>query len=75
MTSNCASAPSSVTDDVKEYYGKTLQKTADLATDACTMGPVKLGKDVKAAMKEIHEEVTNRSEYSLFHKPSSPEQR
>ncbi|XP_048249198.1 arsenite methyltransferase-like isoform X1 [Haliotis rufescens] len=50
-------ADNSVRDSVKEYYGKTLQKTDDLKTGAC-MTPAKLmTKPMRAALSAVHDEV------------------
>ena len=45
--------------NVKEYYGKTLQSSADLATDACcTIGD--MPAHIRALMADIHPEVSSR---------------
>ena len=49
-----------VLNNVKDYYGKVLQSTADLKTQACVTPGKALNKQVKSAMSEVHEEVTAR---------------
>jgi arsenite methyltransferase len=45
--------------EVKEYYGKTLQQSSDLKTNACCT--IKVYPDhIKQAMSQIHDEVHNR---------------
>ncbi|HSR49480.1 MAG TPA: methyltransferase domain-containing protein [Acidobacteriota bacterium] len=48
-----------MTDRVKEYYGKVLQGSKDLKTNACTSGG-RLPAHVQAALNEVHEEVRQR---------------
>lgn len=50
----------SLTDDVKEYYGKTLKTSADLMTGACCAGSSKTPIHIAQAMKLIHTEVASR---------------
>ncbi len=45
--------------EVKEYYGKVLQGTADLRTDACKTD-AGMPAHLKAALSQVHEEVTER---------------
>lgn len=66
MTENNCCAPSNETesqdktkDEVKEYYGKTLQQSEDLKTNACCTGDV-YPSYVKDAMKLIHDEVHSK---------------
>ncbi len=46
-------------EDVKEYYGKILQGSKDLKTDACCT-VADIPKHIKAALCEIHDEVMTR---------------
>lgn len=46
-------------EDVKEYYGKILQGSKDLKTDACCT-VADIPKYIKAALCEIHDEVMTR---------------
>lgn len=48
---------SSIKEDVKEYYGKVLQGTADLKTKACCCSVDSLSKEVRDALSLIDEEV------------------
>ena len=43
--------------DVKDYYGKRVQKTRDLVTNVCTVGSATFSADAKEAMKLIHPDV------------------
>ena len=43
--------------DVKEYYGKRVQKTGDLLTNVCTVGSATFSTEAKEAMKMIHPDV------------------
>lgn len=43
----------------QKYYGEVLSGSADLLTDACTMADAP-GERVKAALRNIHEEVKSR---------------
>eukprot|EP00128_Syssomonas_multiformis_P013319 Colp12_sorted_trinity150504_noHs@10097 len=45
-----------VRDSVKEYYGKVLQKTEDLKTNACCTGDV-MPKHFRSLAAKLHEEV------------------
>jgi ubiquinone/menaquinone biosynthesis C-methylase UbiE len=49
----------STKEEVKEYYGKTLQYSDDLKTNACCTGDV-YPQYVKDAMKLIHDEVMSK---------------
>uniref|UniRef100_A0A3Q2UR17 Arsenite methyltransferase n=1 Tax=Fundulus heteroclitus TaxID=8078 RepID=A0A3Q2UR17_FUNHE len=51
---------SSVHVDVKDYYGKRLQKTSDLKTGACVAPAQPLPAFVREALKKVHPEVTAR---------------
>ena len=44
-------------EDVKEYYGKTIQKTEDLKTDSCCPKGKKLYPSAKEALKGVHDEI------------------
>ena len=46
-------------DDVKEYYGKTLQQTEDLKTNACCTS-AGLPKHVKKALSKVHDDVLSK---------------
>jgi SAM-dependent methyltransferase len=48
-----------VQDAVKEYYGKVLSASGDLATNACTTG-ARPPAHVLSALKNVHEDVCNR---------------
>ena len=54
-----AAAAGGVRDEVKEYYGKVLQKSADLQTNACCTA-VELPQEVKAAIGKVHPEVVSK---------------
>ena len=45
---------------VKDYYGKTLQTSDDLQTNACKIEAKKMSSAVKDALKLIHEEVSSK---------------
>ncbi|MBI2384325.1 MAG: methyltransferase domain-containing protein [Gammaproteobacteria bacterium] len=49
----------SITDTVKDYYGKVLKSSADLKTSACCLAE-SLPPQVAAALKDVHEEVKDR---------------
>ena len=49
-----------IKDEVKEYYGKTLQTTNDLKTSACTLDKIRMPKFVREALSEVHDEVTSK---------------
>ena len=51
-----AAAAGGVRDEVKEYYGKVLQKSDDLQTNACCTA-IELPAEVKAAIGRVHPEV------------------
>ncbi len=46
-------------DDVKDYYGKVLQSSGDLKTDACCTD-TDMNDQIKLAMSNIHAEVASR---------------
>ncbi|XP_078483357.1 arsenite methyltransferase-like isoform X2 [Ciona intestinalis] len=56
---SCCPTPT-ITDDVKEYYGKTLQSTNDLQTSMCTTPPQPIAKHVREALKLVHDDVTSK---------------
>uniref|UniRef100_H2XS53 Arsenite methyltransferase n=1 Tax=Ciona intestinalis TaxID=7719 RepID=H2XS53_CIOIN len=56
---SCCPAPN-ITDEVKEYYGKTLQSTNDLQTSMCTTPPQAVAKHVREALKLVHNDVTSK---------------
>lgn len=43
--------------DVKEYYGKRVQKTGDLLTNVCTVTSATFSTEAKEAMKMVHPDV------------------
>ena len=46
---------------VKEYYGKTIQKTSDLETNVtCLSGKERMPKFVREALQQVHEDVTSK---------------
>ena len=47
-------------DNLKAYYGKVLQKSSDLKTNACCCDPDAISPEIKAVLKQIHPEVTDR---------------
>ena len=54
----CPSEDTQVNESVQEYYGKILQKSKDLQTNACcTEEGLKLPKNVKAALAQVHDEI------------------
>ncbi|KAG7281984.1 hypothetical protein CRUP_003042 [Coryphaenoides rupestris] len=46
--------------NVKEYYGKVLKKTQDLKTNACVTSARPVSVHIRAALKRVHPEVTDR---------------
>ncbi|WP_127717570.1 methyltransferase domain-containing protein [Halobacteriovorax sp. HLS] len=59
-SNNCCAPNSAQTkEEVKEYYGKTLQQSSDLKTNACCTGDI-YPQYVKDAMKLIHDEVMQK---------------
>jgi len=46
-------------DDVKNYYGKVLQQTEDLKTNACCTSS-DMPRHVKTALSQVHDEVLSR---------------
>ncbi|XP_037099777.1 arsenite methyltransferase-like isoform X2 [Syngnathus acus] len=46
--------------DVKDYYGKTLQKTSDVQSNVCVAPVGPIPKLVLQAMKKVHPDVTDR---------------
>lgn len=51
--------PATITDSVREYYGRVLKSSADLQTSACCLAET-LPPHVIAALKDVHEEVKDR---------------
>ncbi|KAM7444918.1 Arsenite methyltransferase [Porites harrisoni] len=49
-----------IKESVKDYYGKTLQTSDDLQTNACKIEATKMSSAVKDALKLIHEEVSSK---------------
>lgn len=49
-----------IKEHVKDYYGKTLQTSDDLQTNACKIEAKKMSSAVKDALKLIHEEVSSK---------------
>lgn len=56
---NCC-GESAVIENVKEYYGKTLQSKDDLQTKACCCSPSAMSKEVKEAVALVADEVVTR---------------
>ncbi|XP_057700660.1 arsenite methyltransferase-like [Corythoichthys intestinalis] len=46
--------------DVKDYYGKKLQKTSDLKSNACVTPAQPYPKFILQALKKVHPDVTDR---------------
>lgn len=46
-------------ESVQEYYGKILQNSKDLKTNACTCAEAP-PQDIRSALANVHEEVTSR---------------
>lgn len=44
----------------QDYYGKELQKSEDLKTNACVISARPLPKAVRDALERVHEEVVAR---------------
>ena len=51
---------SSIIENVKEYYGKTLQSNADLKSSACCCSPSAMSKEVTEALTLIADEIVDR---------------
>lgn len=51
---------SEIQDSVKEYYGKTLNETADLSTEICCPKGVGLYKSAREAVKLVHDDVITK---------------
>lgn len=51
---------SSIHTDVKDYYGKKLQKTSDLKTNACVAPAKPIPVFVRQALKKVHSDVSDR---------------
>jgi SAM-dependent methyltransferase len=51
--------PASITDTIREYYGRVLKSSADLKTSACCLAEA-LPRHVAEALKEVHAEVKER---------------
>ncbi|XP_059208194.1 arsenite methyltransferase [Centropristis striata] len=51
---------SSIHVDVKDYYGKKLQKTGDLKTNACVAPAQPVPAFIRQALKKVHHDVTDR---------------
>ncbi|CAI5466677.1 unnamed protein product [Closterium sp. Yama58-4] len=63
--STCAASPAAATGgagsdvthaDISEYYGKTVQKQADLQTSACLVKGG-LGEDIRRLLSNVHDEI------------------
>lgn len=52
-------APASITETVKDYYGRVLKSSADLQTSACCLAET-LPANVAAVLSEVHPEVKDR---------------
>lgn len=46
--------------DVKEYYGKVLQKTSDLKSNACVTPAQPVPAFIREALKKVHPEVSSK---------------
>ncbi|XP_029909847.1 arsenite methyltransferase [Myripristis murdjan] len=53
-------ADSTIHVDVKDYYGKVLQKTSDLKSNACVAPAQPIPAFIRQALKKVHPEVTAR---------------
>jgi arsenite methyltransferase len=51
--------PASITDSVREYYGRVLKSSADLKTSACCLAE-SLPRHVAEVLKDVHPEVKER---------------
>ena len=51
--------PASITETVREYYGRVLKSSADLKTSACCLAEA-LPRHVAEALKDVHPEVRER---------------
>lgn len=51
--------PATITETVREYYGRVLKSSADLQTSACCLAET-LPPHVLAALKDVHDEVKDR---------------
>ena len=49
-----------VHDNVKDYYGKIIRKSADLVTGCCTVDRESYSNEAKKAMKKIHPEILSK---------------
>lgn len=60
-TANCTSTdtPANTHDSVKDYYGKVLQRTADLQTNACCTD-ADMPRHLRQVIGKIHDEVLTR---------------
>ncbi|XP_044154163.1 LOW QUALITY PROTEIN: arsenite methyltransferase-like [Bufo gargarizans] len=59
-TSSCCSQGLQIHEDVKEYYGKLLQNSKDLKTNACVTPSKPVPKFIRDALTEVHDEVSSR---------------
>lgn len=59
MRMSATTGMDSVTDSIKDYYGKVLQTSADLQTSACCSAEAP-ARHVVEALKQVHEEVKDR---------------
>lgn len=48
-------------DNVKEYYGQTLQKSSDLASNACTLGKEGMPKHIRQIRATVHDDVVAKA--------------
>jgi len=51
--------PASITESVREYYGRVLQSSADLKTSACCLAET-MPRHVAEVLKDVHPEVRER---------------
>ncbi|XP_058841247.1 arsenite methyltransferase [Acipenser ruthenus] len=56
----CGSEAKIIHSDVKDYYGKQLQKSEDLQTNVCTTSAKPKPAFIRKALKDVHPEVTSR---------------
>ncbi|XP_035256449.1 arsenite methyltransferase [Anguilla anguilla] len=57
---DCASHELKIRDDVKDYYGKRLKKTADLKSNACVAPARPIPAYIRTALADVHTDVTDR---------------
>lgn len=55
-----ASREAEIHQDVQNYYGNVLKKSADLQTNACVTPAKLVPKYIRESLQNVHEEVTSR---------------